>query len=367
MVGRLAGGIAHDFNNLLSVILIYAESVTEEIQSGKSATDSAAAICDAAERGIALGRQLMAFSSKRVLQTEILNLNAVIVDNRKMLRRLIGEDIKVEFRPDPALGLVRADRGQIEQILINMAVNSRDAMPEGGIFTIETAAVDSAGCNARACPGLKPGWYAMISVRDTGIGMDKETLARVFEPFFTTKEIGRGTGLGLSVVYGIVKQSDGFIQVESELGQGTEFRIYLPVATETPKPIVETEEGPIEGGSETVLLVEDEAALREKLRQVLENAGYQVLVAEDGIKAFRLSIENPGPIHLVITDVVMPEMSGYRLAERLHTLRPHTKVLFMSGYPDLAGTSSVPGSEHNFIPKPFTKSKLLRRMRDVLG
>jgi two-component system cell cycle sensor histidine kinase/response regulator CckA len=363
LVGRLAGGIAHDFNNLMSVILMYADSALDELRCGESAAGSVTAIRDAADRAVAISRQLLAFSNKQIPRTEVLNLNAVISDSKKMLQRLIGEDVNVQFKPGPGLGLVRADRGQLAQVLTNLAVNSRDAMPEGGAFTIETADVELDQSDIQAYPELSPGLYKMLAVRDTGTGMNEDTIAHIFEPFYTTKAVGKGTGLGLSVVYGIIRQSGGFIRVASEPGHGTEFRIYLPVVPEMSRPGLETEEGPMRGGSETVLLVEDEPTLRDEIQRVLEKGGYHVLPAADGYAALRLAMSDTQPIHLLLTDVVMPELSGIRLAERLQAFRQHMKVLYMSGYPD-AGTAAL--SESNFILKPFTKAKLLRRMRDVL-
>ena len=365
-IGRLAGGLAHDYNNLMSIILLHADSALEELSSGESAVDSVAAIRDAAEKAVTLGQQLMAFSSKQVLQTEVLNLNSVTADTKKLVQRLIGEDVTVTFNPGSGLCLVKADRGQLVQIIMNLAVNSRDAMPQGGAFIIETANVEFDESEARLNPEARPGPYVMLVVRDTGHGMDMATQARIFEPFFTTKAIGRGTGLGLSVVYGIVRQSGGFITVSSELGHGTEFRIYLPAVLEIPKPILQSEHGPVRGGSETILLVEDEPALQQKICEVMEHAGYQVLVAGDGDEGFRLAIEDARQIHLLLTDVVMPNMSGPRLAERLRTTRPDTKTLYMSGYPDMGEGSEALRSQPNFIPKPFTQEELLRRVREVL-
>ena len=250
-IGRLAGGLAHDYNNLMSVILLHADSALKEAGNGEPAIDSVAAIRDAADKAVALGLQLMAFSSKQVLQPEIVDLNSVTADTKKLVQRLIGEDVTVTFNPASRLGLLRADRGQLVQIIMNLAINSRDAMPQGGAFIIETATVEFEASDARLNPGAIPGPYVMLLVRDNGHGMDRATQARIFEPFFTTKAIGRGTGLGLSVVYGIVRQSGGFITVwASEPGQGTEFRIYLPAVLEMPEPIVPRERGPVRDGSE---------------------------------------------------------------------------------------------------------------------
>jgi PAS domain S-box-containing protein len=364
-VGRLAGGVAHDFNNLMSVVLIHANSALDELTSADPVRDSITAIQDAAQKAVAIGRQLMTFSEKHVPQTELLDLNSVIAENCNMIHRLIGEDVRVMFHPGPATS-VNADRGQLGQIIVNLAVNSRDAMPQGGTLEIQTCRIEIEEADHRRNPAANPGSYVVLKVRDNGIGMDAETRARAFEPFFTTKSVGRGTGLGLSVVYALVNQMGGFIDVESEPGKGTEFRIHLPVAFETPQRMIEMKEGPILGGTETILLTEDEPTLREKLHQVLTKAGYRVLVAANGFEAFLLSVHDTAPIHLLITDVVMPEMSGYRLAERLLDFRPQTKVLYMSGYPDAGDESIAAPSEPHFLQKPFTKEKLLRRIREIL-
>jgi CheY-like chemotaxis protein len=282
------------------------------------------------------------------------------------VQRLIGEDVTVTFNPGSGLCLLKADRGQLIQIIMNLAVNSRDAMPQGGAFTMETANVEFDESEARLNPDARPGPYVLLTVRDTGHGMDLATQARIFEPFFTTKAIGRGTGLGLSVVYGIVRQSGGFITVSSELGHGTEFRIYLPAVLETPGSILQRAPGPVRGGSETILLVEDEPPLQRKICEVMEHAGYQVLVARDGDEGLRLAIGDARQIHLLLTDVVMPNMSGPRLAERLRSTRPDTKTLYMSGYPDMREGSEALRSQPNFIPKPFTQEELLSRVREVL-
>ena len=364
-IGRLTGGLAHDFNNLLSVILLHADSALQEMSS-QDGRESILAIQHQADKAIALGRQLMAFSSKQAIRSEVLNLNFVIADSEKLIRCLIGEDVKVVFRLSPGLPFVRADRGQLGQVIMNLALNSRDAMPNGGTVSIETAVVEFDEADARLDAETRSDPYVMMSVKDTGIGMDKETQTRLFEPFFTTKGVGKGSGLGLSVVYGIVKQSGGFITVDSEPGHGTEFRVYLPAVVEVSKAILHIEKGPIQGGSETILLVEDEPALRQKLQEMLEKAGYQVLVAPDGDQAYRLASMNTLPIHLLLTDVVMPGISGARLAERLLALRPQIKVLYMSGYPDPGDGSILVQLQPNFIQKPFTREKLLGRVRELL-
>ncbi len=365
-VGRLAGGIAHDFNNLMSVVLLHADSALDELAAGDPPKDSVIAIRDAADRAISLGRQLMTLSSKQVLQTEILELNSVVEDSRKLVSRLIGEDVQVVFNPDCGPAFVRADRGQLGPVILNLAVNSRDAMPEGGTFTIETTVVEFDEAEARMNPESKPGRYVRMAVCDTGIGMNNETRRRIFEPFFSTKDMSTGTGLGLSVVYGIVKQSDGFITVHSEPGRGAEFRIYLPALLEAPLPAPERAQPASRGGSETILLVEDEPTLREKLQAVLKDAGYRLLVAANGREAIEFAAREPGPIHLLFSDVVMPGMSGPQLARSMRTSRPDTGVVLMSGYPGTRDGGVDPQFQRNFLQKPFTTEELLRRVRDVL-
>jgi CheY-like chemotaxis protein len=345
---------------------MHTDSALDELNDVAPAKESVVAIRDAAERAVALGRQLMTFSQKQMPQTEVFDLNSVVAENHKMLRRLIGEDVKVEFTPGPDL-VVKGDRGQLGQIIINLAVNSRDAMPHGGIFKIQTYRIEFDQDVVRQNAAAKPGAYAVLEVQDNGIGMDAETRARLFEPFFTTKGVGKGTGLGLSTVYGMISQMSGFITVESEQGNGAAFRIHLPIAVEGASSVqVDDEESPIRGGNETILLAEDEPALQDKVRQILTAAGYRILAAADGIQALQMSMEHDLPLHLLLSDVVMPEMSGYRLAERLRILRPQTRVLYMSGYPD-AGDRSIPlQPEPNLIQKPFTKEELLRAVREAL-
>jgi PAS domain S-box-containing protein len=365
-IGRLAGGLAHDYNNLMSIILLHADTALEELSSGELAIDSLAAIRDAAEKAVTLGHQLMAFSSKQVLQPEVLDLNFVTADSAKLVQCLIGEDVTVTFNPGAGLDLVRADHGQLVQIIMNLAVNARDAMPDGGAFRIETANVELGASDVRSNPGALPGPYVMLLVRDNGLGMGVATQARIFEPFFTTKATGRGTGLGLSVVYGIVRQSGGLITVSSELGHGTEFRIYLPAVHAMPEAVLQSDQHLLRGGSETILLVEDEPPLQRKICEVMEHAGYQVLVAGDGEEGWRLAIEDTRQIHLLLTDVVMPKISGPRLSERLRTTCQDIKTLYMSGYPDMGEGSEALRWQPNFIQKPFTQEELLRRVREVL-
>jgi len=365
-IGRLAGGIAHDFGNLMSVILLHGESALQELRSGDDVTEPVRAMQDAAQRAVALTQQLMAFSHVHVSETEVLNLNSVVAECETMLRRLIGEDINLVFIPGSGLGLVKADSAQLGQIIVNLVVNSRDAMPQGGKLIIETSSVELEEADARLNPDAKPGSYVMLAVRDTGVGIEKETKDRLFEPFFTTKEVGKGTGLGLSTVYGIVKQNNGFITVHSELGHGAEFRIYLPSMSENPEPVLAAEAAPEQRGVETILVAEDEPALRKKVCEMLENAGYQVLAGKDVDEVIQIAMHHKGPLDLLLTDVVMPDLSGPQLAQHLQTLYPQMKVLYMSGYPSPRQRNAALASDAEFIQKPFTKQKVLRRLREVL-
>ncbi len=368
-VGRLAGGIAHDFNNLLMVISGYCEFLLERIGSDPALRGPAQEIANAAERATALTRQLLAFSRKQMLAPKVLDLNAVVTENLKMLTRMIGEDIDLVMIPGGDLGAVKADPGQIEQVIMNLAVNARDAMPDGGKLTIETGNVMLDENYARFHAPVKPGEYVMLAISDTGMGMDAETQSHIFEPFFTTKGL-KGTGLGLSTVYGIVKQSEGYVWVYSEPGKGTTFKIYLPRMSATGEaivvqpPVAAAEAGP---GHETVLLVEDEANLRRLARQSLENQGYAVLEAADGAAAIQLSNAHPGPIHLLLTDVIMPGMNGRELAQRICSLRPETKVLYMSGYTENAiGHNGTLDAGVSLLQKPFTLPALKAKVREVL-
>lgn len=365
-IGRLGGGIAHDFSNLMNVIQLHVDSALEELSEEDPLTEPLAEIRNASAKAVALARQLMAFSRKQVLETEVLNVNSLVEECAKLIRPLIGEDVQLVFSPAAELVLVKADAGQLSQVLMNLAVNSRDAMPDGGTLTIETAAVEMNGSDARFHSEAQPGPYVMLAVRDTGIGMDSETQARAFEPFFTTKEVGKGTGLGLSMVYGIVKQSGGFVTVQSQQGRGTEFRVYLPQVFESAEPVVLADVQADGRGVETILVVEDEPALRTPVCKLLEDAGYRVLVGKDGDHAIQISNQHTGPLHLLLTDVVMPHMSGPELAERLLAVYPEMRVLYMSGYPQTRRPDHVLISDVDLIQKPFTKHKLLRRLREVL-
>ena len=369
-IGILAGGVAHDFNNILTTIIGNASLALMKVSKDDPLREEIEEIREAGERAASLTRQLLAFSRKQIIRPEILDLNELLTDIEKMLGRLIGEDIELLTIPGPELWQVEADPGQIEQVIMNIAINARDAMPKGGKLTVETANVDVDGSYFRK-HGIKekqPGTYIMLAVSDTGIGMDKETQEHIFEPFFTTKEIGKGTGLGLSTVYGIVKQNNGFIWVYSEPGQGSIFKIYLPkakgdVASEKKEqhPVIEL------GGSETVLIVEDDDSLRKLARTVLKQRGYKVLEAENGEDALRVSEAHDGSIDLLIADVVMPKMGGKETAERLQPLYPQMKVIYMSGYTDNAILHHgvlAPGL--NFFEKPFTPEGLARKVREIL-
>ena len=367
-VGRLAGGIAHDFNNLLTIINGYSELVMDALPADAPAKFHLKEIYDAGERAASLTRQLLAFSRRQVLAPQVLDLNTVVANLENMLRRLIGEDIKLYSYLDPMLGRVKADPGQIEQVIVNLAVNARDAMPLGGSISIETDNVELDETFARGHVTVQPGPYIMLAVSDTGVGMEPETQAHIFEPFFTTKEKGKGTGLGLATVYGIVKQSGGSIWVYSEIGHGTVFKVYLPEVNEGPAArrgkSLEVDSA---SGGETILVVEDEEAVRSLIHMALESAGYKVLQTEDGDKALDTCSNYNGPIHLLLTDVVMPKMSGSVVAGKVAALRPGIKVLFMSGYTnDAIVHHGVLGQGLPFIQKPFAPAVLREKIREVL-
>jgi PAS domain S-box-containing protein len=366
-VGRLAGGIAHDFNNLLNVITGYGELLRRRLTPEDPSGGKLDQILKAADRAAGLVRQLLAFSRRQVLQPKVLDLGLVVADLDKMLRRLIGEDVDLQCLTDPHLGTVRADPGQIEQVLMNLVVNARDAMPGGGKITIETRNLDVGETEARLRASVPPGPYVLLAVSDTGTGMDEETLAHVFEPFFTTKEPGRGTGLGLSTVYGIVRQSGGHISVYSEPGGGTTFKIYLPRLDEPAVPDATPAPTRAAGGTETVLLVEDEEMVREMLQETLAGAGYRLLVAADANHALARAAAHRGSIQLLLTDVVMPGGSGSELAERLSLVRPGIRVLYVSGYTEEAIVRhGVLARDVAFLGKPFTPDELLARVRQLL-
>jgi len=369
-IGTLAGGVAHDFNNLLTIIIGNAELALMNVIKDESLRTGIEEIKKAGERAASLTRQLLAFSRKQIVQPKILDINELLIDIEKMLGRLIGDNIELLTIPDPALWREEIDHGQIDQIIINMVVNARDAMPQGGKLTIETANadLDKNYFRKRGIEGEKSGHYVMLAVSDTGSGMDKETQEHIFEPFFTTKEVGKGTGLGLSTIYGIVKQNNGFIWVYSEPGQGSAFKVYLPKVRED-ADLDEKEQTPVDdlSGSGTVLIVEDDDGLRKLAQAVLHQHGYRVLDAENGEDALRVSKEHDGPIHLLLTDVIMPKMGGKKLAERLQPLYPRMKVIYMSGYTDnTIVRHGVLAPKLNFIQKPFTPEGLARKVRKAL-
>jgi PAS domain S-box-containing protein len=369
-VGRLAGGIAHDFNNLLMVISGYSEFLLDRLGPDPDMRTPAQEISSAAGRASSLTRQLLAFSRKQMLAPRILDLNSVVTENLKMLNRMIGEDIDLVMVPGATLGSVRADAGQIEQVIMNLAVNARDAMPSGGKLTIETSNVTLDEEYARVHAPLQPGEYVMLAISDTGMGMDLETQSHIFEPFFTTKGT-KGTGLGLSTVYGIVKQSGGYIWVFSEMRKGTTFKIYLPrvaSAGENVTPVaIKEKPHRTEPGTETILVVEDEANLRYLARLFLEKQGYKVIEAADGAVAMQIAVAHEGTIHLLLTDVIMPGMNGRELAQRIAEIRPNVKILYMSGYTEnVIGTNGMLDAGVRLLQKPFNLRDLKDKVREVL-
>ena len=366
-VGRLSGGIAHDFNNLLGVIIGYSQVLRRKLDPDSPLKEHAEEVEKAAQRAVSLTRQLLAFSRQQILTLAVVDLNTLVSDMQKMLPRLIGEDIAIDIDLDPSLGTTKADQGQIEQVVMNLAVNARDAMPNGGKLQIETANRDLDDYYCSEHPGAKPGRYIMLAMTDSGAGMTAQTLAHIFEPFFTTKEVGKGTGLGLATVYGIVKQSGGYIWVDSAIGFGSSFQIFLPRVEETVTKAAA--EAPTDNlrSTETILLVEDADALRKLAQSFLTDHGFKVITASSGEEALRVAEFHGKPIDLLVTDVVMPGMNGRALADRLLAKQPNLKVLYISGYTDsfIAGHGVL--EEGTFLlHKPFTEEVLIRKVRDVL-
>jgi two-component system cell cycle sensor histidine kinase/response regulator CckA len=369
-VGQLAGGIAHDFNNLLTAILGYSNFLLEESNASlipDRMKRDLEEIRRAGESAAKLTSQLLAFSRRQIIQPTVLNMNAVVEGLEPMMRRLIGEDVRMTARLSPDLGSTRADIGQLEQVIMNLAVNARDAMPQGGQITIETANVDLDDAYARLHGAVVPGAYVMLAVSDTGAGMTPEVQAKIFEPFFTTKPKGQGTGLGLATIYGIIRQNNGNIWVYSEPGTGTTFKVYLPRVNEQPQAVAQTTRPAVRGGNETVLLVEDNDLVRRLASTVLTRTGYHVIEAPDADEALRAASEHQGQIHLLLTDVVMPGISGGLLAQRLSERYSDMRVLYMSGYTDSAVVDhGVLSPEVAFLQKPFTPATLAGAVRDVL-
>lgn len=368
-VGRLAGGVAHDFNNLLTAIIGYAELISTRTSSNALAKQNADLIRKAGEQAAALTRQLLAFSRKQLLQPKVIDLNDLVVEMERLLRRVIGERFDLQSHPNADIGRVKADPSQIEQVVLNLGVNARDAMPTGGTLSIRTENVGLDEAAARQISAsLKPGDYVVLSVTDTGAGMDEETMSHIFEPFFTTKGPGKGTGLGLATVYGIVRQTGGGISVESEPGKGSTFRIYLPLVT-APVDYTKTTLAPVEKSAnfETVLVVEDEEIVRELVCEVLIEQGYNVICAADGMEALTVANDFDATIHLLVTDVIMPQMNGHELAAKLAVLRPEMKILYVSGYSDNdIGDHGVLDPRFELLQKPFTPQTLARKIRDVI-
>jgi two-component system cell cycle sensor histidine kinase/response regulator CckA len=368
-IGRLAGGVAHDFNNLLGVILGQSEILLDRSHD-EGLTRGLEMIRESARRGANLTRQLLAFGRRQILEPKVLSLNVILDDVERLLQRVIGENIELDFQTDPNIGNIAADPGQLEQVIVNLAINARDAMPAGGKLTIATANIDLDEAYADRRVVVRPGRYVQLVVSDTGCGMDRETQSHIFEPFFTTKEQGKGTGLGLATVYGIVKQSGGYIWVYSELGHGTAFRIYLPMvqaAAERPRSIERSEQLP--RGSETILVVEDDASLREVTCEFLQTSGYVVLPAGSPEEALHLAEWHSGPIDFLLSDVILPKMNGRELASRLSKARPEMKILYVSGYTDGIVRDGAHGALEEglaFLQKPYTRRALVLKIREIL-
>jgi two-component system, cell cycle sensor histidine kinase and response regulator CckA len=363
-VGRLAGGVAHDFNNLLAVISAHAEFLDGQLGKGHPSSPEVEGISKAAQRGAALTRQLLLFSRHKPVAHDIIDVNQAVTDVQRLLTRVLGENVQLVASSNPELWSVRADTDQIGQVLINLAVNARDAMPKGGRIRMSSENVRIEASRVLRGGDLVPGRYVCLTIEDSGIGMTDEVLARLFEPFFTTKETGKGTGLGLATVYGIVKSAGGAIDVDSKPGSGTTFRVFLPAVDEQHTQAGRAQASPERGRGETILVVEDEDPLRALVRRILVTHGYSVLEARDGEDGLRRSGEHQGPIHLLLTDIVMPQMTGRELAQRLGTVRPDIRVLFMTGYTEHAVVESANGSA--LLNKPFSTMALLGNVRKLL-
>ncbi len=367
-IGQLAGGVAHDFNNLLTIVNGYSDLLLVSMGKEHAWYNLVSEINQAGQRAADLTRQLLAFSRRQMLQPKAHNLNLIVTQAEKMLRRLLGDHVVLHTALDPQLPAAKADPGQIDQVLINLAANARDAMPQGGQLTIETRAVTFSEQEARPFPGMAPGLYACLRVQDNGLGMSEAVRLRIFEPFFTTKEMGKGKGLGLATVYGIVKQSNGFIQVDSQEGQGCLLAIFLPAAREEPRPAEELFAVPdMPRGTETILLVEDEEGLRTLSRRILQSCGYTILEARHGVEGLQVSASYAGPIHLLLTDVIMPKMNGSELRDLLVPQRPDIKVVFMTGFAQEDVLRSRAGMEPPpLLLKPFSPLALAKIVRDTL-
>ena len=366
-VGRLAGGVAHDFNNLLTIVIGNAEFALSRLLDEDPVRSEVNEIINAAQRAADLTRQLLAFARKQIIEPKIVNVNSLVLGMEKMLRRVIGEDIELATKTQESVPLVKVDPGQLEQVLLNLAINARDAMPDGGNLTIETSDSELVEGHTHHGVDVAPGNYVLIAVSDTGVGMDSKTLAQAFEPFFTTKEVGKGTGLGLATCYGIVRQAGGHIWAYSEVGSGTTFKIFLPRVAEAATQKSSQAMPPKMNGSETILIVEDEPKVREMVTKTLASKGFNVLAAEDSDAAIIAATEHTGKIDLLLTDVVMPKVSGKDLAVELEKLRPDMKVLFMSGYAeDAIARHGILEAGVEFLSKPFTPQTLATKVRAVL-
>jgi PAS domain S-box-containing protein len=366
-IGRLAGGIAHDFNNLLTAIMGYSELLVPRVRQDASLASDVEEIRKAGERASRLTRQLLAFSRQQVLEPRILDVNVLVNDLKNMLDRLIGEDVHIEVETEPDLESVKADPSQVEQLILNLVVNARDAMPQGGRLRLTTASATLGEEAAKRHDGAAPGRYVSIAIADSGSGMSPEVLAHIFEPFFTTKPAGKGTGLGLATVFGVVKQSGGYLTIESALGAGTTITAHLPVAAESRGASAAPRRGAIENGHETILLVEDEPGIRRLMQRVLEDRGYRVLAADSALHAMALAESSPGDIDLLLSDVIMPDTSGPELAQRIVRVRPAIRVLYVSGFPNRLGLGGGVSSRAAFLPKPFAPQALALKVRECLA